>query len=70
MFFNDITMRGDRVMKMHDFEVLCGRYLIPPNLALENPLIVETLLDIRDAKDDNARIGYRNTLILLLETEF
>lgn len=57
-------------MTTNDFNALCERYGIHPAVALENDLVVETLLDIRDCKDDNAKNGYRNILIQILETQF
>lgn len=57
-------------MTMNDFNSLCTSYSINPAIALENDLIVETLLNLREAQDDNSRRGYRNVLINILETQF
>ncbi len=57
-------------MTINDFNSLCNQYAIAPSIALENDLVVETLLDIRNTKDDNAKRGYRNILIQILETQF
>jgi hypothetical protein len=57
-------------MSMNEFEALCGRYLIAPDIALENETIVDCLIGMRDTKDDSAANGYRNALINALETEF
>lgn len=57
-------------MTMNEFNELCSRYLIAPSIALENDNIVNLLLDIRDARSDSAKNGYRNILIQTLESEF
>ena len=58
------------IMTMNDFNELCQRYTIAPDIALENDNIVQCLLDTRNTKDDNAKRGYTNCLIRFLETEF
>ena len=57
-------------MVQNEFVELCGRYLIEPAIALENSKVVTTLLLSRDTKNDTAKRGYRNHLIVILETEF
>lgn len=53
-----------------EFLELCGRFSIEPNIALENENVTGLLADMKTASDDNARTGYRNTLIRVFETEF
>lgn len=57
-------------MTRNEFATLCARYTIEPAIALENNNVVECLLDMRDTSDDNAYRGYRNALIMILESEF
>jgi len=60
-------------MKMtnNEFNSLCQRYTIAPELALENNMIIECLMDMqRVGVNDNAYDGYRNIIISILETEF
>ena len=54
-------------MNMNEFTGICSRYTICPLIALENDDVVDTLLSIRDAKDDTAKRGYRNHLITVME---
>lgn len=57
-------------MTMAEFNGLCSRYGIAPAIALENDEVVECLRGMKDASDDNAKNGYRNCLIQILETQF
>lgn len=57
-------------MNPNEFNALCGFYLIDPGIALENPKVLECLVDIRNTKDDDLKRGYINGLIRILETEF
>lgn len=57
-------------MTMNEFNSLCNRYTISPEVALENDSVVGLLLDIRNAGSDSAKSGYRNCLIQVLENQF
>lgn len=57
-------------MTKNEFNVLCQRYTIAPEIALENNNVVACLQCMRDASNDSAYSGYRNTLIQILESEF
>lgn len=57
-------------MTKNEFATLCQRYTIAPEIALENNNVVACLQCMRDASNDSAYSGYRNTLIQILESEF
>jgi hypothetical protein len=57
-------------MNMNEFDNLCTRYAIAPSIALENQEIVQCLINSRDTQNDDAKRGYRNILIQLLEGDF
>lgn len=56
-------------MTINEFNALCTRYTIHPTIALENDMIVENLLSIRDTNCDNAKRGYINNIISILERD-
>jgi hypothetical protein len=57
-------------MTIEEFAVICGRYNLEPNMALENDTIVDLLRAIKNTNNDSAKSGYRTCLIRILETEF
>ena len=57
-------------MTFNEFTTLASTYNIEPTIALENDNVVSLLRDIKNTSCNNAKNGYRNILISVLENEF
>ena len=57
-------------MTNSEFNVLCQRYTVAPEVALENDSVADILTSMKNTRNASALEGYRNSLIQILETEF